>query len=297
MVWIILGGIALVLVMAYVGDARHASRVAREITEFESKLTFDEQGIETGKNSFLMMSREPACLLVHGFRGSTEVFRELAEFLSSSQITVNALLLPGHGRKVNALAASRWQNWNNAVESAYLHLKEVHEKIFIVGFSLGGLIALRIASRHPVDGVVAISPLISINPKRYGLLSPSLQVSLARFLLFTRILKSNSLPDVLDRDALEKLNTHPFHPIEACRSLLELVDTSQAEIRRVRCPLLVQQSRHDQVVDPQSVQDFYDEVVSGDKKLTWYEDSGHELLLDREKEAVFGEILAFIKKG
>ena len=30
---------------------------------------------------------------------------------------------------------------------------------------------------------------------------------------------------------------------------------------------------------------------------TWYEDSGHELLLDREKEAVFGEILAFIKKG
>jgi esterase/lipase len=44
------------------------------------------------------------------------------------------------------------------------------------------------------------------------------------------------------------------------------------------------------------VEQLYENISSEDKRLTLYEDSAHELLLDRERRAVMDEVVDFIKE-
>jgi len=58
---------------------------------------------------------------------------------------------------------------------------------------------------------------------------------------------------------------------------------------RIRQPILVFQGRWDAQLTPQAAQIVYDSVSSTDKTLVWLERSGHNLLADGEREAVWAQ--------
>jgi carboxylesterase len=293
--WIALGIVA-VVVAFYAYDAWNAVRIASAISEYEASQPKDTHGVILGKEGYRKMAGKTACLLIHGFRGSPEVFQELAQVLVDEGISVDAMLLPGHARGIEDLAATRWANWTAAVESAYLHLKEQHQQAFVIGFSLGALLAAHLATRHSPTGVIAISPLIRVNPKRYGDVSLRVRLWLAKGFFFTRVLELHRPSDIHDPVVKEACRSHPFYPIGTSQSILELTQMTMKEVRRIKCPLLVLQSRHDQVVDPSASEAFYNAAASADKELQWFENSGHELLLDQEKQQVFANVLEFLRK-
>ena len=59
-------------------------------------------------------------------------------------------------------------------------------------------------------------------------------------------------------------------------------------------PILVIQSRNDNVINPDSANIIYNSVESIDKKLSWYENSGHVITLDNEKDRLHEEVLTFL---
>ncbi|MDP6506891.1 MAG: alpha/beta fold hydrolase, partial [Planctomycetota bacterium] len=149
-------------------DFIYARKVNAAIREDESSLEFNDRGIVRGGEPFHHMGKEPACLLIHGFRGSPRVFQGISNHLKAADISFDAILLPGHGRRLRDLAETGWQDWSAAVESAYLKMKERHGRVVVIGFSLGGLLGLKLASQHQVEALVVLSPFFRVNRARAG---------------------------------------------------------------------------------------------------------------------------------
>lgn len=94
---------------------------------------------------------DTAVLMIHGIVGTPAHFRRLIPL--EEQVPENwsvwNLCLPGHGGTVQAFALSSMEQWTEAALGAFLELAERHEKIILVGHSMGTLLALELAARYP----------------------------------------------------------------------------------------------------------------------------------------------------
>src|SRR5918997_5982448 len=99
-------------------------------------------------------------LVVHGFTGNPQSMRPLAEALAAAGCTVSLPLLPGHGTRVEDMLPTRWSDWSAAAEQAYEELAARCEAVCVAGLSMGGTLALWLATRRPeVRGIVLVNPL------------------------------------------------------------------------------------------------------------------------------------------
>src|SRR5512134_1587597 len=104
-------------------------------------------------------SSKPACLLVHGFTGTPKEMRWMGEFLNGHGYTCLGVRLAGHATHPEDMIRSRYTDWIGSVEDGYHLLRGVTDKIFLVGLSMGGDLALLLSTRlaQRVRGVVAMS--------------------------------------------------------------------------------------------------------------------------------------------
>src|SRR3954462_7743212 len=100
-------------------------------------------------------------LVVHGFTGNPQSMRPLAEAFAAAGYTVSLPLLPGHGTKVEDMIPTRWRDWSVAAEDAYRELAGRSRSVVVAGLSMGGTLAVWLATRHPeITGLVLVNPLI-----------------------------------------------------------------------------------------------------------------------------------------
>ncbi len=105
---------------------------------------------------------DTACLLLHGFTGEPFEMEPLREHLLARGIHAELPLLPGHGKGLAAFAVSSFPEWADAAESAYLKLCARFPKVAVIGLSMGGSLALRIAQRHQPAGIVTMAAPVYI---------------------------------------------------------------------------------------------------------------------------------------
>ena len=70
----------------------------------------------------------------------------------------------------------------------------------------------------------------------------------------------------------------------------------QESVDLIYSPVFVIQARHDQMIDTNSANIIYEEVESIQKDIKWYENSGHVITHDKEKEQVFEDFYQFLEK-
>ena len=102
-----------------------------------------------------MKSSRPVIAMVHGWGMNARVFDALAERLAPA-FDVRALSLPGHGGRA-ALARNALQDWADDMAS------QLPEHSTLLGWSLGGQVAMRAAIDHP--DTVSRLILMSSTPK------------------------------------------------------------------------------------------------------------------------------------
>src|SRR5580658_6919744 len=99
-------------------------------------------------------------LVLHGFTGTPSSMRPLADAIALAGFAVELPLLPGHATTPADLGTKRFSDFVDAVEDAYQLLAGRTTAIVVVGLSMGGTLALDLATRHhELAGVVLINPL------------------------------------------------------------------------------------------------------------------------------------------
>lgn len=211
--------------------------------------------------SFLWPGGRPAALLVHGFPDTPRGMQPLGRALHAAGWTVRGLLLPGFGPQIETLPQRRWQEWQAAVLAALAALRAEHSPILLVGYSLGGALALGAAAAAPPDGLVLLAPFIWPWPRWQRALARWLRPFL---LPYVRPLRWVSLDDPRIRAGVAGLFPHVDLSDPALRkrvrdvaiplALFEQVRGASQhgyeQAARVAAPALIVQGRHDNVARP-----------------------------------------------
>ncbi len=98
-------------------------------------------------------------LLIHGFPGTPAEMRPLGERLAAAGWAVRGPLLPGFGPQIPTLGDKTRHDWLTAVRHAWQQVRAAHETAVLIGFSMGGALALHLAAGpQPPDGLVLLAP-------------------------------------------------------------------------------------------------------------------------------------------
>jgi carboxylesterase len=242
-------------------------------------------------------SRDEACLLLHGLGGGSFEMQLLGEALHRQGYTVQTINYPGHDRPAAIMPASRWEEWYAHVEEAWHDLRRRYARISVVGFSTGSLLGLHLAAQHPVHHLIALSPFLAVRHQWYYVLRPErFLFSIGHLVPFVPKLPAPLKDPEMRRHAANASYFRTFS-LSSARSAVALIREVKSELSRVHCPILIIQSPHDRVVDPEGAEYLYREIGARIKKMHWLRRSDHIITLDVEREEVFARIGEFLEAG
>jgi carboxylesterase len=237
-----------------------------------------------GAEPFLLRGDERGVLLIHGFTGSPSEMRLLGDFLHGLGYTVLAPRLCGHGTSPEEMAGTAWRNWYTEVENGYYYLQGLCRQISVIGLSMGGLLALKLASEYSLDHLVVMSTPLYLADRRLPLLP--------LYRLFRRFMPKRRRK--LYSAGSQYSIAYDRTPLSSLSSLLKLIEQVKLQLPAITAPLLVIQSRNEHTVLPKSAQYLYDQAGSCRKELLWLQKSGHIITLDVERDQVFARIAAYL---
>lgn len=212
---------------------------------------------------FYWPAGETAVLLVHGFPGSPAEMRPLAAALHEAGYSVQGLLLPGFGPAIGSIEQRTPAEWRTAVQDAVQVLRAHHQRVVVLGLSMGAATALQAAAAHPVDGLILVAPFWRLGPDWMTRVWPVMRRIMPRFRPF-RVMRprfddprfraaiQDFLPDAdLDDPQVQQAVRDFAVPV----TLLDLVGETGAAAFAAAGelppgPLLVLQGAADEVVTP-----------------------------------------------
>ena len=105
-------------------------------------------------------SARRAVLVLHGYTGSPLDLRYLAGRLADAGFAVSLPRLPGAGTEMNDLSRTGRRDWRRRVYDAWLDLRAEYDDIAVVGYSMGGLLALDLATIVRPQALVLLAPAV-----------------------------------------------------------------------------------------------------------------------------------------
>jgi carboxylesterase len=233
-------------------------------------------------------------LLIHGFTGTPFEMRYLGERLAERGFRALGPTLPGHGTTVDELDRTTWSDWYEGVERAVDQLLASSSRVAVVGQSLGGLLALRLAEQrgHDLAAVVPLAaPLWLFGLARLALRATRPGAVLGR--LIPRLPKLNG-SDIRDRDMGRRNPAYGAIPVRALHQVAELMDVVRADLPAVRVPTLVVHGRRDHTAPYACSEEIAARVAAPIKRHRALERSYHLITMDVERDLVAAEVGDFL---
>lgn len=229
-----------------------------------------------------------AALCLHGLSGTPYEVRPLGEALAGRGIRAVGPLLPGHGETPQVLRGTPYTAWTQAVLAAWRRLRVEHERVHVVGLSLGGLLGLWLAAQEgDADALVVVGTPLRLR-------SPAVRLVPAAKRLVPYARKRTG-SDIRDPEARQRHPSLPLMPLASVHELLRLQGRVRGGLPRVRAPILVAHGRLDATAHPDDARAIAAAVASPERQLLWLDRSGHVVPVDRDGPALaeaVGEFLA-----
>lgn len=237
---------------------------------------------------------------LHGLTGTPFEVRPLAEALAREGHAVAGPLLAGHARTPQDLVRTKWPDWLASAEASLDHVLEETggAKVALVGFSTGGLLALRLARLRP-SAVGALSVIST--PLRMK----TSQVRAIRWLnrLPKRVCESPlgyvpkwGGPDVQDAAMKSRNPGLPVMPLPALDSLLDLMQVVRLDLASISQPTLVAHGKKDQTIPIEDSLEIAGSLGSLDIERLWLPRSGHLVGIDVEKHVLAQALVKFFDR-
>ena len=250
---------------------------------------------------------EPAAVLavVHGYGEHGGRYGGLAEDMTARGYAVHVYDLRGHGR--SAGRRGHLGRFTDYLDDTAVFLTAVGDEqpgrpLYLLGHSLGGLIATAYVEDRPVDaldGLILSSPFL-----RLGMPVPPLKLGAARLLSIVAPAMNvgNTIdPTALshDREVVRVYDTDPLnHHLATARWAAEVLAAQSAALSAaggIRLPFLLLYGGADAVADPQAARELFARVASADKTAQGYEGYFHEIFNETGRAAVFADLATWLE--
>lgn len=234
-------------------------------------------------------------IFVHGFAGSGNNFNELPDRLAREGWRVRVMRLPGHGTSPRDLERVGADELLRAVLAEIDAMKRDHQRIVLVGHSMGGALCALAASQRDVDGLVLGGAYFGVTHRWYYGLRPETWTELTSPLV-RWIYKGKRFLQVNDRSVKDKIVAYTWLPSKAGLTLNEIGRrvNEAAVLESIRCPVLMIHSRRDVAASPQAAERALHAMASERKRLVWVDRSNHHVFWDYEAETVAREVESFL---
>lgn len=237
---------------------------------------------ELDGSSFYFREGDTAVICFHGFTATTTEVRPVAEYLAGQGFAVAAPLLPGHGTTPEDLNTKTFHDWMQTAEHMLEIVNKNHKRVFVLGESMGALIALLLLAEHPnLCGGMILAPAICI-PKLWQskLVWPFIKL----------------MPKGGDGDDSMPWKGYNILPVRAAASLYDFQQVVRKSLPHVEQPVIVFQGKQDRRIDPLGAELIVENVRSAETELVILENSGHVILLDKEASIVYELCRDFIHR-
>ncbi len=234
---------------------------------------------------FFFQAGKRAVLLLHGFTGSSSDVRMLGRYLEKQGYTSHAPHYKGHGVPPEELIETSPDDWWSDVVKGYNTLKEAgYDEIAVVGLSLGGVFSLTLSLHQPVKGIVTMCSPMTMRT------TDTMFQGVLKYAKDYKRFEGKQEPEIEQEVEAIRASGMPSLP-----QLQQLVGDVRQELDMVYAPILVIQSKNDEIIDPHSAHIIYEEVESLKKQIKWFEHSGHVITLDKEKQALHETVYEFLQ--
>lgn len=248
-------------------------------------------GVVDGAASIALDAPGPrAVLLLHGFGDTPQSMLHMTLALHAGGWTVRAPLLPGHGRTLADFGQTDARDWAHAARQAYDALLATHGAVALVGLSMGGALAVRIATDGPAPAsLVLLAPYLQVSRKA-RLLTAAWPV----WSLWRPWVPGNPAASILDPEARRASLGYGGATPRLLRELRRVVDSATAALHRLTPRTLVICSTHDYRIPSDTARAAFDRIGAPEKELHWVERSGHVVTADYDAVEVAERVVRWL---
>ncbi len=243
-------------------------------------------------------------LIAHGFGEHSGRYGALTDHLVNHNYCVTAYDHRGHG--LSDGLPGHVESFGEYDEDLAKLISSVRSRsqaksLFLIGHSMGGLIALRYAARKggALSGAIISAPLIEV-----AVPVPAHKLMIARVSarIAPRMRLNNEInPSNLSRDP-EVGRAYAADPLvnrkvsgkwfaEATRAMQEVAEWAP----RITTPLLVMHGTDDRLASVHATRRMFERIESPDKELVIYPGFYHELFNEPEKQDVFERVTEWLE--
>lgn len=223
------------------------------------------------------------CLIIHGYTGGRYEVAPLAQYLKErTDWCIEVPLLPGHGKELD-LENVTYDAWIDTAEKAFKKLQEKCNEVYVIGFSMGGMIAAYLAALYEIDRLVLLAPA-----RRY--------ISFKHLSSYIRELIGDGFKGKLEENKLydhykSKAGMVPFR---ANLEFMKLVNKTKQYLSDVQSPVFIAQGKQDMIVPESAAHSINKEIGSEYKEVILFEQSKHLICLGDDKDVLNKKILTFL---
>lgn len=233
---------------------------------------------------------QPGCLLIHGFTGAPKEMRLLGEHLHALGMHCLGIRLSGHATAPEDMIRSRYGDWIASVEDGYHLLRGSADRIYLLGLSMGGVLALLMSTRLPVQGVVSMSAPYSLPVD----LPCWMMHAINLVLRYQPLGKGDPAAGWFDHEAYTQHVSYPQNPVRSGIELKKLLREMRAALPAVAVPTLLMHSRNDTYVPPVNMENLFADLGARDKTKCYVTQAGHVITRDTARQEVFETAGAFL---
>lgn len=187
------------------------------------------------------------CLLIHGFAGSLVEMEPLALALEGEGFEVVRLTLPGHATNLDDFSRTFFPDWRAAAERACEEEIARGRRVVVIGHSMGGSLALHLAQRYDLAGVVTLAAPLYL----YRFLPPEAadwRLPLVGLLKHVRPRWPRAPEDPVARQIAPWGGYTGVRLLPQLHSMLQGLDVIAQKLETITEPLLILHASHDEVV-------------------------------------------------
>ena len=101
------------------------------------------------------------------------------------------------------------------------------------------------------------------------------------------------MTSLADKTLSDRMTGYEKYPMRSMARLMELMESTRPVLRRVTSPILILQSRKDDVIWKKSGEYLLRSVASQVKELVYLEQSRHKAPIDMDRHTLFEQIRRF----